>query len=103
MSAQHQHDLALPHPGEILREDFLIPMHLSVYALAKAIGVTRSRINEIVHGERAITSETALRLARYFGTSAELWMNLQMKYDLDIARERIDADIRVIAPFQSAA
>jgi len=103
MSTKQQHDLALPHPGEILREDFLIPMHLSVYALAKAIGVTRSRINEIVRGERAITPETALRLARYFGTSAELWMNLQMKYDLDVARERINADIRTIAPFQSAA
>jgi addiction module HigA family antidote len=103
MTAKEQFDLALPHPGEILREDFLIPMNLSVYALAKAIGVTRPRINEIVHGKRAITPETALRLARYFGISAELWLNLQMKYDLDMAKERLEQDIEVIAPHKSAA
>jgi addiction module HigA family antidote len=77
------------HPGEILLEEFLVPMEISQYRLAKDIHVPARRINEIVHGKRAITADTALRLARYFGTSAEFWSNLQSAYELDIAREVI--------------
>jgi addiction module HigA family antidote len=82
------------HPGEILRDEFLTPMEISVYALAHAIKVTRSRVNDIVLGRRAITTDTALRLGRYFGTSPEFWLNLQARYDLDVAdrsmRRRIE-------------
>jgi addiction module HigA family antidote len=72
------------HPGEVLLEEFLTPLDLSQYRLAKDIGVPPRRINEIVHGKRAITADTALRLARYFGTSARFWLNLQAQYDLDV-------------------
>ncbi len=75
------------HPGEILREDFLEPMGVSVYALAKAIKVPRSRINDVVLGRRAISADTALRLARYFGTTPEFWISLQARYDLEVAKE----------------
>lgn len=85
------------HPGEILREDFLRAMRLSVYALAKAIKVPRSRMNDIILGRRAITADTAMRLARYFGTSAEFWINLQARYDLETAertlRRRIEREV----------
>jgi addiction module HigA family antidote len=81
------------HPGEILREDFLKEIGLSEYRLAKDIGVPPLRINQIVKGRRAITANTALRLGRYFGTSAELWMNLQAHYDLETARDRLEARI----------
>ena len=85
------------HPGEILREDFLGPMGISVYALANAIKVPRSRVNDIVRGRRAITADTALRLARYFGTTPEFWINLQAHYDLEVARgssrRRIDKEV----------
>jgi antitoxin HigA-1 len=74
------------HPGEVLLEDFLTPMEISQYRVAASIGVHPRRINEIVHGNRRITADTALRLARFFGTSEELWMNLQVQYDLDISR-----------------
>ncbi len=77
------------HPGEILREDFLEPMRVSVYALANSIKVPRSRVNDIVLGRRALTADTALRLARYFGTSAEFWINLQAHYDLEVAKQRL--------------
>ena len=73
------------HPGAILREDWIEPLGLSVYQLARSLGVERSRLNEIVHGRRAITADTALRLARYFGTDAQSWMNLQARYDLEVA------------------
>lgn len=73
------------HPGEILWEDFMQPFGLSSTALAKAIGVTPARVNEIVRGRRGITADTALRLARYFGTDAQSWMNLQDNYDLAVA------------------
>ena len=73
------------HPGEILREDFLIPLGLSVHALAKALRVPVTRLHEIVHERRAITPDTALRLARYFGGDAKSWLNLQTEYDLKIA------------------
>lgn len=73
------------HPGEILREDYLLPLNLSAHALAKAIGVTPARINEIVREKRGITADTALRLAKYFGGSAEFWLKLQATYELRLA------------------
>jgi len=89
--------LAPIHPGEILRIDFLEPMKISVYTLAQVIKAPRSRVNDVVLGRRAITTDTALRLARYFGTSPEFWVNLQARYDLDIAgrslRQRIEREV----------
>lgn len=78
------------HPGEILLEEYLKPLNMSQYRLAKSISVPPRRINEIVHGTRAITADTALRLARFFGTSDRFWMNLQMRYDLEIAKDRLE-------------
>ena len=77
------------HPGEILLEEFLKPMGISQYRLAVDISVPPRRINEIVHGKRAITADTALRLARYFGNSEGFWMNLQTRYDLEVQRDRM--------------
>jgi addiction module HigA family antidote len=77
------------HPGEILLEEFLDPMDLSQYRLAKDISVPARRINEIVHGKRGISADTALRLARYFGTSERFWMNLQIRHDLETEKERL--------------
>ncbi len=76
------------HPGEILREEFLEPMGISQYRLAKSLSVPARRINEIVHGKRAITADTAIRLACYFGTSPQFWMNLQGRYDLDVTEDQ---------------
>ena len=81
------------HPGEILLEEFLVPMNLSQNALARAIGVPPRRINEIVLGKRAITADTALRLARTFGTSEGFWLGLQADYDLEEARHIISKDL----------
>lgn len=85
------------HPGEILRDEFLTPMGISVYELANAIKVPRSRTNDIVLGRRTVTTDTAMRLGRYFGTSPEFWINLQARYDLDVAertvRRRIEQEI----------
>ena len=85
------------HPGEILRDEFLKPMGLSVYELANAIKVPRSRANDIVRGHRAITTDTALRLGRYFGTTAAFWINLQASHDLDVAdrslRKKIEREV----------
>ena len=77
------------HPGEILLEDFMKPLKLSQYRVAKDIGVPPRRINEIVHGKRAVTADTALRLSRYFGTTAKLWMNIQADFDLETEEDRI--------------
>jgi addiction module HigA family antidote len=86
------------HPGEILLEDFLKPMEISQYGLAKALSVPTQRIHDLVHGRRALTADTALRLARYFGMEAQFWMNLQARYDLDVAAdtlaERLDQEVR---------
>lgn len=76
------------HPGEILREDFMKPLHLSMNALALSLRIPVTRISEITHERRAITADTALRLARYFRTSARFWLNLQSAYDLEVAEER---------------
>lgn len=81
--------LAPVHAGEILLEEFLAPMEISQYRLAKDISVSARRINEIVHGKRAISADTALRLARYFGTSERFWLNLQAQFDLDLERDRL--------------
>ena len=89
------------HPGEILLEEFLEPMGISQYRLAKDINVPPRRINEIVHGKRAITPDTALRLSRYFGLSERFWINLQARYDLekekDRLRDRLDKEVQVYA------
>src|SRR5438477_3836870 len=76
-----------PHPGETIREDVLTPLNMSVNRLAKALGITSARLNEIVRGKRGITADTALRLARYLGTSPDFWLGLQLEYDLRIARQ----------------
>ena len=81
------------HPGEILIEDFMRPLGISQYRLAKEMKVYPRKINEIVHGKRAITADTALRLARFFGTTAELWMNLQAHYELEMARDQLESQI----------
>src|SRR5437867_1208055 len=81
--------LAPVHPGEVLFEEFLTPMEITQYRLAKDIGVPPRRINEIVHGTRAVSADTALRLARYFGTSERFWLNLQAQYDLDVEHDRV--------------
>lgn len=93
--------MAPVHPGEILMEEFLTPMGITQYRLAKDIGVPPRRINEIVHGKRAITSDTALRLARYFGMTDTFWVNLQAHYDLEVERDRLgdrlEKEVRVHA------
>ncbi len=81
--------LAPVHPGEVLLDEFLTPMGISQYRLAKEIGVPPRRINEIVHGNRAVTADTALRLARFFGTSERFWLNLQIQYELDVEYDRV--------------
>ncbi|MFQ5348551.1 MAG: HigA family addiction module antitoxin [Rhodothalassiaceae bacterium] len=77
------------HPGEILAEEFLVPMGISQYRLAKSINVPPRRINEIVHGKRGITADTALRLGRFFGIDPQFWINLQGHYDLEVAKDRL--------------
>jgi addiction module HigA family antidote len=86
--------LAPVHPGEVLLEEFLGPMGLSQYRLARDISVPARRINEIVHRKRAITADTALRLARYFSTSERFWLNLQSRYDLEIEKDRLGNRLR---------
>jgi addiction module HigA family antidote len=92
------------HPGEILLEEFLKPMGISQYRLAKDISVPARRINEIVHGQRAISPDTALRLSRYFGSSERFWINLQARYNLEVEkdrlRDRLDKEVRVYAAAQ---
>jgi len=91
--------LAPVHPGEVLLHEFLTPLELTQYRLAKSLKVPARRINEIVHGTRAVSADTALRLARFFGTSDRFWLNLQAAYDLDLERdrqgERIQRDVPV--------
>jgi len=88
------------HPGEVLFEDFMKPLGLSQYRLAHDIGVTPIRISQIVHGQRAITVDTAMRLARYFGTSAAVWLRLQVRYELEVAEaelsDRINREVKVL-------
>lgn len=83
------HKLAPVHPGEVLLEEYLEPLKLTQYRLAKDISVPARRVNEIVHRKRGVSADTALRLARYFGTSERFWLNLQSQYELDIERDRL--------------
>ncbi len=92
-------ELSLPTPGEILATEFLEPMGLTQYRLAQAIHVPQTRIAAIVKDGRAITADTALRLARFFGTSADFWLNLQSQYEADTVRQAIGADLASIEPF----
>lgn len=92
------------HPGEILLEEFLEPMGLSQYRLAKDISVPARRINEIVHGKRGITADTALRLSRYFGTSERFWMNLQIRHDLEVEKQKLKGRLaREVAVLKEAS
>ena len=92
------------HPGEILFEEFLVPMGLSQYRLAKGIRVSARRINEIVHGKRSITADTALRLARFFGTTDRFWINLQAHYDLEVERDKsLDEIVSGVEVFAGAS
>jgi addiction module HigA family antidote len=88
------------HPGEILAAEFLAPLEVSQYRLAKDISVPPRRINEIVHGKRAISADTALRLARYFGTTERFWLNLQARFDLETQRDelgpRLEKEVRIL-------
>lgn len=90
------------HPGSILEEEFLEPLGLSQNGLAKALGVPPRRINEIVHGKRRITADTALRLGRFFGTSAQMWVNLQAHYDLEVESDALGDELLKITPLQTA-
>ncbi|MBI4431285.1 MAG: HigA family addiction module antidote protein [Candidatus Omnitrophica bacterium] len=92
------------HPGEVLLEEFLLPLGLTQYRLAKDIRVPARRINEIVQRKRSISADTALRLSCYFGISAKFWLNLQTQYDLDIQKEKIFSELETaIKPFRKAA
>ncbi|HEY1042967.1 MAG TPA: HigA family addiction module antitoxin [Telluria sp.] len=86
------------HPGEVLREEFLVPLNMSVVALANALNVTPACIDEIVQERRAVTAETALRLARYFGGDAQSWLNLQQAYDLKVGEAEMRAALDMIEP-----
>jgi addiction module HigA family antidote len=93
-----------PHPGETIREDVLKPLNMSVNQLAKALAVDAARLNEIVRGRRGISADTALRLSRYLGTSAEFWLGLQLEYDLRVAEQKKKKEIdRAVRPRPEAA
>ncbi|HEY5567828.1 MAG TPA: HigA family addiction module antitoxin [Gammaproteobacteria bacterium] len=91
------------HPGEILREEFLKPLKLSAYKVAKDLNIPANRITGIINEQRAITAETAVLLSHYFGTSAEMWMNLQARYDLRIAQRAAATDLRKLPRHDTAA
>lgn len=97
------HAVADASPGEILLEEFMAPLGLSQNALGRALRVPPRRINEIVHGKRSITPDTALRLARYFGTSAQFWLNVQQNYDLAKSQRELDSVLADIAPHPDVA
>jgi len=102
-TTQVENDLIKPiHPGEVLMEDFVEAFGITQNKLAVSIGVPLRRINEIVHGKRAITADTALRLGRYFGISPQFWLNLQAQYELEIAEDRISEQIDAITPLKVA-
>jgi addiction module HigA family antidote len=104
MTAMREKKIPPIHPGEILQEEFLKPMDISQYRLAKDISVPARRINEIVQGKRAITANTALRLGRYFGISPQFWINLQSHYDLEIEKDKLTTLLeREVRIYQTAA
>ncbi|HEX7745163.1 MAG TPA: HigA family addiction module antitoxin [Micromonosporaceae bacterium] len=90
------------HPGEVLMDDFIEPLKITQHRVAVAIGVPPRRINEIVHGKRRITADTALRLSRYFGTTDLFWINLQNRYDLEVERDALGDSLDSIQPLKSA-
>ena len=94
--------LAPIHPGEVLMEDFISPLGITQHRVAVAIGVPPRRINEIVHGKRRVTADTALRLSRYFGTTDLFWINLQNRYDLEVEKDALGDVLDSIQPLQSA-
>jgi addiction module HigA family antidote len=94
--------LAPVHPGEILREEFLAPLHMTSYALAKACHVPRTRIERLVHERTPVTPDTALRLARYFSTTAEFWLSMQSRFDIETARRLRGEEIDAIKPRETA-
>lgn len=91
------------HPGEVLREEYLVPLGLSAGAVAKACGVPRTRIERIMREEMGVTADTALRLGRYFRTSPDLWLNLQQRFELETARAAVGAEVEAIEPVLEAA
>jgi addiction module HigA family antidote len=95
-------ELPYPHPGEILSEEFLTPMDITPYRLAKAIGVDQTRIGEIIAGRRAITVDTGLRLSRFFGTSDEFWTGLQLDFDTAHMKDELERQLDAIRPFEPA-
>ena len=98
------HRIPPPHPGETIKEDYLVPLDMSVNQLAKHLGITTARLNEIVRGRRGITADTALRLARYFRTSPEFWLGLQMMFDLRTAESEASGRIlKEVHPRSEAA
>ena len=90
------------HPGEVLREEFLEPLGVNQHRLAVSIGVPPRRINEIVHGKRRISADTALRLGRFFGTTDRFWLNLQTRFDLEVEKDNLGTRLDEIQPLQSA-
>jgi antitoxin HigA-1 len=90
------------HPGEVLKEEFLAPMGISVYRLSKETGLSQTRLSQIIRGERGISAETALKLGKFFGVPAEFWMNLQTLYDIEEAQKRYKKDIESIHTFHDS-
>lgn len=90
------------HPGEVLREEFLLPLGLTPYAVAKAVGIPRTRIERLAREETPVTADTALRLSRYFETTASFWMDMQAQFDLETAADRIDNELKRIEPRRAA-
>ena len=105
MSIQYETDVVLPpmHPGEVLREEFMVPLGLTAYAIAKACGVPRTRIERIAREEMGISADTALRLGRYFGMDPQMWVNLQNDYDIETAQVAIGSAIDRIVPLEREA
>ena len=91
------------HPGEVLREDYLVPMKLAPYSLAKALGIPRTRIERLAREETPVTADTALRLARYFGTTPAFWMGMQAQYDIERAADTLAHELKRIAPVKRTA
>jgi len=103
MSKKIQARIPNVHPGDVLLEDFLKPMEISQYRLAKEIGVSESTVSDVVNGRRGVTADIALRLARYFAVSAQFWLNLQEMYDIEEVERKIGKEIEKIRPHQVAA
>jgi addiction module HigA family antidote len=97
----HVAKIAPIHPGEVLLAEFLEPLRVTQHKLAVSIGVPPRRINEIVHGKRRISADTALRLARYFGTTDRFWLNLQTRFDLEVEKDNLGSTLESIQPLQS--